>query len=40
MIENYFSKTREFRGINTRNDKTDASYQTSWNLAAAIITLR
>ena len=40
QIENYFSKIKEFRGINTRYDKTDASYQASWNLAATIIALR
>jgi len=40
LIENYFSKIKEFRGINTRYDKTDESYQASWNLAATIIALR
>lgn len=40
LIENYFSKIKEFRGINTRYDKTDTSYQASWNLAATIIALR
>ena len=40
LIENYFSKIKEFRGINTRYDKTDPSYQASWNLAATIIALR
>ena len=34
LIENYFSKIKEFRGINTRYDKTDASYQASWNRAS------
>lgn len=40
MIENYFSKIKEFRGINTRYDKTDTSYAAAWNLAATIIALR
>lgn len=40
LIENYFSKIKEFRGINTRYDKTDVSYQASWELAATIIALR
>lgn len=40
LIENYFSKIKEFRGINTRYDKTDVSYEASWNLAATVIALR
>ncbi len=40
LIENYFSKIKEFRGINTRYDKTDTSYQASWLIAATIIALR
>ena len=40
LIENYFSKIKEFRGINTRYDKTDVSYQASWELAATNIALR
>ena len=40
LIENYFSKIKEFRGINTRFDKTDTSYEASWNIAATIIALR
>lgn len=40
LIENYFSKIKEFRGVNTRYDKTDVSYQANWNLAATIIALR
>ena len=27
LVENYFSKIKEFRGINTRYDKTDTSYE-------------
>ncbi len=40
LIENYFSKIKEFRGVNTRYDKTDSSYEATWNLAATIIALR
>ena len=40
LVENYFSKIKEFRGINTRYDKTDESYQANWNIAATIIALK
>ena len=40
LIENYFCKIKEFRGVNTRYDKTDSSYRATWNIAAAIIALR
>jgi transposase len=40
LIENYFSKIKEFRGVNTRYDKTDVSYQATWFIAATIIALR
>jgi len=40
LVENYFSKIKEFRGINTRYDKTDASYEATWDIAATIIRLR
>ncbi len=40
LIENYFSKIKEFRGVNTRYDKTDTSYVATWNIAATIIALR
>ncbi|HUS98055.1 MAG TPA: IS5/IS1182 family transposase, partial [Hyphomicrobiaceae bacterium] len=40
LIENYFGKIKEFRGVNTRYDKTDSSYQATWNIAATIIALR
>lgn len=40
LVENYFSKIKKFRGINTRYDKTDTSYEASWNLAATVIALR
>jgi len=39
LIENYFSKIKEFRGVNTRYDKTDSSYKATWNIAATIIAL-
>lgn len=40
LIENYFSKIKEFRGVNTRYDKTDTSYRATWSIAATIIALR
>ena len=40
LVENYFAKIKEFRGIATRYDKTDTSYGANLNLAAAIIAAR
>ena len=40
LIENYFCKIKEFRSVNTRYDKTDTSYEATWNIAATIIALR
>lgn len=40
LVENYFAKIKEFRGIATRYDKTDCSYAACWNLAAALIASR
>ena len=40
LIENYFSKIKEFRGVNTRYDKTDISYEATWTIAATLIELR
>ena len=40
LVENYFSKIKEFRSVNTRYDKTDTSYEATWNIAATIIALR
>jgi transposase len=40
LVENYFSKIKEFRGVNTRYDKTDTSYKATWDIAATIIALR
>jgi len=40
LIENFFSKIKEYRGINTRYDKTDTSYEASWTIAATMIALR
>lgn len=37
LVENYFAKIKEFRGIATRYDKTDCSYIANWNLVAALI---
>ena len=37
LVENYFAKIKEFRGIATRYDKTDSSYAACWNLVAALI---
>ena len=37
LIENYFAKVKEFRGIATRYDKTDDSYAANWYLVAALI---
>ncbi len=39
-VENYFSKIKEFRAVNTRYDKTDSSFVATINLAATIIALR
>ncbi|MBE0455409.1 MAG: transposase, partial [Roseovarius sp.] len=38
LIENYFAKVKEFRGIANRYDKTDCSYAANRNLVAALIT--
>ena len=40
LIENYFSKIKEFRGVNTRYDETDTSYRATWAIAATLIALR
>lgn len=40
LVENYFAKIKEFRGIATRYDKTDCSYAANWNLVAALIASR
>jgi transposase len=40
LIENYFSKIKDFRSVNTRYDKTDISYRATINLAAILIALR
>ena len=40
LVENYFAKIKEFRGIATRYDKTDTSYAANLNLVAAIIAQR
>lgn len=40
LVENYFAKIKEFRGIATRYEKTLCSYTVNWNLAAAVIAAR
>lgn len=40
LIENYFSKIKDFRSVNTRYDKTDLSYKATINLAAIVIAMR
>ena len=40
LVENYFAKIKEFRGIATRYDKTDTSFTANINLAATIISIR
>lgn len=40
LIENYFAKIKEYRGIATRYDKTDCSYAVNWNLVATLIASR
>ena len=40
LVENYFAKIKEFRGIATRYDKTDSSYAANLNLVAALIATR
>jgi hypothetical protein len=37
LVENYFAKIKEFRGIATRYDKTDTSYRANLNLVATVI---
>lgn len=40
LVENYFAKIKEFRGIATRYDKTDVSYAANWYLCAMLIAAR
>lgn len=40
LVENYFAKVKQFRGIATRYDKTDCSYAACWNLVATLIASR
>ncbi len=40
LVENYFAKIKEFRGIATRYDKTDTSFTANINLVATIIAAR
>ena len=40
LVENYFAKIKEFRGIATPYDKTDTSHSANWHLCATIIAAR
>ena len=40
LVENYFPKIKEFRGVATRYDKTDCSYAACWSLVATLIASR
>ena len=40
LIENYFAKIKEFRGMATRYDKTDTSYAANRHLCAMLIATR
>ena len=40
LVENYFAKVKQFRGIATRYDKTDCSYAACWNLVTTLIASR
>jgi len=37
LIENYFAKIKEFRGMATRYDKTDTSYAANRHLRAMLV---
>ena len=40
LIENYFARIKESRGIATRYDKTDTRYAANWYLTATLIAAR
>ena len=40
LVEDYFAKIKEFRGIATRCDKTAFSHTACWNLVPALIASR
>ncbi len=40
LVENYFAKIKEFRGIATRYDKTDDSFRANIYLTATLIACR
>ena len=40
LVENYFAKIKEFRGIATRYDKTDDSFRANINLTATLLACR
>ncbi len=37
QVENFFAKTKEFRTIATRHDRTDASFAAGIHLVAAVV---
>ncbi len=37
LVESLFAKTREFRAIATRHDKTDASFAAGIHLVAGVV---
>ncbi len=40
LVENWFQKIKEFRGIATRTDKTDTGYAAMIYIAASLLALR
>ena len=40
LVENYFAKIKEFRGVATRYDKTETSYAANLNLVTTLIAMR
>jgi len=40
LVENYFAKIKEFRGIATHHDKSDDSFRANINLTATLIACR
>ena len=40
LVENYFAKIKEFRGVAKKYDKTDCSYAACWSLVATLIASR
>ena len=40
LVESYFAKVKQFRGIATRYNRTDCSYAACWTLVATLIASR